>query len=115
MIHRPPRVAVYKASSLSIPPHYRCRHTMPSQFIYHDPSIASLLILSNYFYFLNLFGWAFEWLLSAGLLGQILIGIIWGSPLAGWLHIEWQETFVVVGYVGLLLVVFDGKPMHVSL
>lgn len=82
---------------------------MPSQFIYHDPPIASLLILSNYFYFLNLFGWVFEWLLSAGLLGQILIGIVWGSPLAEWLHVEWQETFVVVGYIGLLLVVFEGE------
>jgi len=82
---------------------------MPSQFIYHDPPIASLLIISTYFYFLNLFGWAFEWLLPAGLLGQILIGIIWGSPLSEWLHVEWQETFVVVGYVGLLLVVFEGE------
>lgn len=87
---------------------------MPSQFIYHDPPIASLLILSNYFYFLNLFGWAFEWLLSAGLLGQILIGIVWGSPLAEWLHVEWQETFVVVGYVGLLLVVFEGESGRVQ-
>jgi hypothetical protein len=82
---------------------------MPSQFIYHDPPIASLLILSNYFYLLNLFGWAFEWLFSAGLLGQILIGIVWGGPLSQWLHVEWQETFVVVGYIGLLLVVFQGE------
>lgn len=82
---------------------------MPSQFIYHDPPIAQLLILSSYLFFLNCFDWAFEYLVSAGLLGQILIGIIWGSPLAEWLHVDWQETFVVVGYVGLLLVVFEGE------
>jgi predicted MFS family arabinose efflux permease len=45
-------------------------------------------------------------------LGQILIGIVWGSPLAEWLHVEWQETFVVVGYVGLLLVVFEGESLR---
>jgi uncharacterized membrane protein YeaQ/YmgE (transglycosylase-associated protein family) len=82
---------------------------MPSEFTYHDPPVQSLLVISSYFYLLNFVGWVAQWLLSAGLLGQILVGIIYGSPLAEWLDLQWQETFVVVGYVGLLLVVFEGS------
>lgn len=81
---------------------------MPSQFTYHDPAIKDLLVLSSYLYLLNVFEWIAQYVLSAGLLGQILLGIIYGSPLAEWLDVHWQETFVVVGYVGLLLIVFEG-------
>ena len=52
---------------------------------------------------------ASKWL-SAGLLGQIFVGIIFGSPLAGILEPGWEETIVVIGYIGLLLVVFEGEP-----
>jgi hypothetical protein len=82
---------------------------MPSQFTYHDPAIKDLLVLSSYLYLLNVFEWVAQHVLSAGLLGQILLGIIYGSPLAEWLDVAWQETFVVVGYVGLLLIVFEGE------
>ncbi|KAJ9115514.1 hypothetical protein QFC22_005273 [Naganishia vaughanmartiniae] len=81
---------------------------MPSQFTYHDPAIKDLLVLSSYLYLLSVFEWIAQYVLSAGLLGQILLGIIYGSPLAEWLDVQWQETFVVVGYVGLLLIVFEG-------
>lgn len=82
---------------------------MPTQFTYHEPTTAGLLILSTYLYLLNVFGWIAQELLSADLLGQILLGVIYGSPLAEWLEIAWQETFVDVGYVGLLLIVYEGK------
>ncbi|WVR05474.1 hypothetical protein IAU60_002490 [Kwoniella sp. DSM 27419] len=81
---------------------------MWSSFTYHEPSINSLLILSSFIYLLNLFGWLSQHVLSAELLGQILIGVIYGTPLAGWLDQAWQEAFVAVGYVGLLLIVFEG-------
>ncbi|OCF32066.1 hypothetical protein I316_06222 [Kwoniella heveanensis BCC8398] len=81
---------------------------MWSSFTYHEPSIPALLILSSWIYLLNLFGWISQHLLSAQLLGQILIGIIFGTPLAGWLEESWQDAFVAVGYVGLLLIVFEG-------
>ncbi|WWC60715.1 uncharacterized protein I303_103291 [Kwoniella dejecticola CBS 10117] len=81
---------------------------MWSSFTYHEPSIVQLLILSSWLYLLNLFGWISQHLLSAQLLGQILIGIIYGEPLAGWLDESWQEAFIAVGYLGLLLIVFEG-------
>lgn len=82
---------------------------MPSEFTYHEPPIASLLILITYLYLLNIFGHLFQYLISSELIGQILLGVIFGSPLAEWLEVEWQETFVGVGYVGLLLVVYEGQ------
>lgn len=82
---------------------------MPTQFTYHEPPIPSLLILSTYFYFLNLFGSLFQFLISSELIGQILVGVIFGSPLAEWLDEGWQESFVGVGYVGLLLCVYEGE------
>ncbi|OCF71468.1 hypothetical protein I204_07526 [Kwoniella mangroviensis CBS 8886] len=81
---------------------------MWSSFTYHEPSIVQLLILSSWIYLLNLLGWISQHLLSAQLLGQILIGIIYGTPLAGWLEESWEEAFVALGYVGLLLIVFEG-------
>jgi Kef-type K+ transport system membrane component KefB len=42
------------------------------------------------------------------LLGEIAVGIIYGSPLAGILEHVWEETFLTLGYLGLLLIVFEG-------
>ncbi|WWC69083.1 uncharacterized protein I206_103019 [Kwoniella pini CBS 10737] len=81
---------------------------MWSSFTYHEPSIVQLLILSSWLYLLNLSGWISQHVLSAQLLGQILIGIIYGEPLAGWSSESRQEAFIAVGYVGLLLIVFEG-------
>lgn len=70
-----------------------------------------MLVLGTFLYLLNLFGWAGQKFLNAGLLGQILLGVIYGTPLAGWLDESWQEAFVALGYVGLLIVVFEGDSL----
>lgn len=46
--------------------------------------------------------------LRAGIIGQIAIGIIYGKPLADILEMDWQKAFLAVGYVGLILVIFEG-------
>lgn len=84
---------------------------MWSSHTYHEPTPTTLVILTSFLYFLNLFGWIAQKLLSAGLLGQILIGIIYGTPVAGWLGAEYEEAIVGIGYVGLLIVVFEGMPL----
>jgi uncharacterized membrane protein YeaQ/YmgE (transglycosylase-associated protein family) len=81
---------------------------MWSSHTYHEPSATLLVIITSFLYFLNLFGWIAQKLVSAGLLGQILIGIIYGTPVAGWLGDEFEEAIVGIGYVGLLIVVFEG-------
>ncbi len=78
-------------------------------FSYIPPRVASILTLGSYLFLLNVFDFFAQWVLSAGLLGQILVGIVFGSSLAGWLSLEWQGAFVDLGYVGLLLIVFEGE------
>jgi uncharacterized membrane protein YeaQ/YmgE (transglycosylase-associated protein family) len=82
---------------------------MWSSHTYHEPSPTLLVILTSFLFFLNLFGWIAQKICSAGLLGQILIGIIYGTPVAGWLGGDYEEAIVGIGYVGLLIVVFEGK------
>jgi hypothetical protein len=96
------------AQAQALYPRYDPSH--PS-FTYHEPPIAQVLVLGTFFYLLNLFGWAGQRFLNAGLLGQILLGVIYGTPLAGWLSEVWEEAFVAVGYVGLLIVVFEGQSV----
>jgi len=76
---------------------------------YHEPSLPSLLTLISFLYFLQVFRNICDTLLGAGLLGEITIGVIYG-PLAKILNVEWQETFLAIGYIGLILIVF-GKTL----
>lgn len=48
-------------------------------------------------------------MIQAGIIGQIAVGIIYGVPLANILKYHWQETFVTLGYVGLILIIFEGR------
>jgi uncharacterized membrane protein YeaQ/YmgE (transglycosylase-associated protein family) len=82
---------------------------MWSSFAYHEPSTSATLILLAFLYLLNLAGWFVQLTIGAGLLGQIFIGIVFGTPLAGWLPDSWEDAFVAVGYVGLLVLVFEGE------
>jgi Kef-type K+ transport system membrane component KefB len=47
-------------------------------------------------------------LIRAGIIGPIAVGIIYGKPLANILHYDWQQTFLFLGYVGLILIIFEG-------
>ena len=77
-------------------------------FAYVEPTIVSLLILSSFIYLLNVARSIVHRLLYAGLIGEILIGIIYAAPLANILKPEWQQTILDFGYLGLLLLVFEG-------
>lgn len=81
---------------------------MPSDFSYEEPSTAHLLIFSTYLWLLNMARWFVQRITGAGLLGEIAIGMIFGSPLAQWLDVDWQSTMVIVGYIGLLAIVLEG-------
>lgn len=81
---------------------------MWSSFAYHEPSTSSTLTLLAFLYLLNVAGWFLQLTIGAGLVGQILIGVVFGTPLAGWLPDTWEDAFVALGYVGLLVLVFEG-------
>jgi Kef-type K+ transport system membrane component KefB len=39
---------------------------------------------------------------------MIIVGAIYGAPLAAWLPVEWQASFTALGYLGLILLVLEG-------
>jgi hypothetical protein len=52
--------------------------------------------------------WASAKIIRAGIIGHIAVGIIYGRPLADILETDWQKTFLALGYVGLILIIFEG-------
>ncbi|KAK6431865.1 hypothetical protein LTR95_011968 [Oleoguttula sp. CCFEE 5521] len=75
---------------------------------YHEPSIQTLLVLSSFLLLLNFLNFVLNRLLYCGLIGQILLGILYGTPGANWLSLEVQVSVMQLGYIGLLLVVYEG-------
>jgi hypothetical protein len=53
--------------------------------------------------------WISRKLFRAGLIGQIVVGLIYGVPLGNILDNHWQDTFIALGYFGLILIVFEGR------
>lgn len=80
-----------------------------SDIIYTEPTLPQLLTVASFLYLLQVSRWLADLMLSAGLLGEVALGIIYGSPLAGILDESWEKTWLVVGYWGLVLVVFEGS------
>jgi hypothetical protein len=66
------------------------------------------LIIISFFFFLSLAEWISAKIIRAGIIGQIAVGIIYGKPLADILEYSWQKTFLALGYVGLILIIFEG-------
>ncbi|KAH8147364.1 uncharacterized protein LAJ45_08520 [Morchella importuna] len=75
---------------------------------YHEPSIVQVLTLSSFGLLLNLTNWALERTIYCGLVGQILIGVFWGTPLGDWLDSSIEAAVVQLGYLGLILLVYEG-------
>ena len=75
---------------------------------YHEPDIVSILVLSSFLLLLNIVNWSLDRLVYCGLIGQILVGIAWGLPGAGWLELDVQHTVLQLGYIGLILLVYEG-------
>lgn len=75
---------------------------------YHEPSIETILILASFLLLLNGVNHVLNKLIYCGLLGQVLIGVIWGTPLAKWLESSFEHAAVQLGYLGLLLLVYEG-------
>ncbi|BCS27909.1 cation:proton antiporter [Aspergillus puulaauensis] len=75
---------------------------------YHEPGIVEILIIVSFFFILSLAEWASAKIIRAGIIGHIAVGIIYGKPLADILELDWQKTFLSLGYVGLILIIFEG-------
>ncbi|KAK4056447.1 hypothetical protein OIO90_002590 [Microbotryomycetes sp. JL221] len=74
---------------------------------YREPTLPHLLTLISFLYLLQVGRTLADKVLGAGLIGECAIGVVYG-PVTDILEIEWQQTFVAMGYIGLVLIVFEG-------
>lgn len=75
---------------------------------YHEPGIVPILVLTSFLLLLNVVNAALDKLLYCGLLGQVFVGIAWGTPGAKWLSTKVEDVVVQLGYLGLILLVYQG-------
>jgi Kef-type K+ transport system membrane component KefB len=77
---------------------------------YEQPNITVILSLTSFLIVLNGVRYLLDKLLYCGLIGEILIGIIWGLPVGrtAWLTEGTQEAIQAFGYLGLVGLVFEG-------
>lgn len=76
---------------------------------YHEPAIATILIQASFLILLNAFNFILDNVIYCGLLAQVFVGVAWGTPGAKWLDAEAEATITQVGYLGLILIVYEGN------
>ncbi|KAK8154940.1 Sodium/hydrogen exchanger family-domain-containing protein [Phyllosticta citrichinensis] len=81
---------------------------MAASLPYHEPGIVNILVQSSFLLILNLINVILDNTLYCGLIGQIFIGVAWGTPGAKWLGETTEEVIVHLGYLGLILLVYEG-------
>lgn len=90
----------------------------PASLPYHEPDIVTILVQVSFLLLLNVVNAALDRIVFCGLLGQVLVGVAWGTPGAQWLSTHVQEVVVQLGYLGLILLVYEGScspcpyPIH---
>ncbi|KAL7905675.1 Sodium/hydrogen exchanger family domain-containing protein [Trichoderma velutinum] len=81
---------------------------MAASLPYHEPGIVTILIQTSFLLLLNVANFVLDNSIYCGLLGQIFVGVAWGTPGAKWLSAEAEQIVVQLGYLGLLLLVYEG-------
>lgn len=75
---------------------------------YHEPDITTILLQACFLLLLNTLNYGLDKLLYCGLLGQVFLGVAWGTPGAKWLGQGAETVIAQLGYLGLLLIVYEG-------
>ncbi|QIW96370.1 hypothetical protein AMS68_001888 [Peltaster fructicola] len=75
---------------------------------YGEPDIVTILITASFLLALNASDRALDKLVYCGLVGQIFIGIAFGAPGLQWLPLDFQKVTEQLGYLGLILLVYEG-------
>ena len=77
---------------------------------YKEPGIMTILSLTSFLLLLNGTRYVLDRMFYCGVIGEILIGVLWGLPVGGTalLSEATQETIQAFGYLGLVGLVFEG-------
>ena len=63
----------------------------------------------SFLFLLNVLRIAADFLFNGGVIAEIALGVVYGAPLANILSAQWETTFTVLGYLGLIGLVFEGQ------
>ena len=75
---------------------------------YQEPPIKIILILSSLLILLNAINHTLDRLIYCGLIGQVLISVAFRTPGAAWLDKDTEQIIIQLGYLGLILLVYEG-------
>ena len=75
---------------------------------YQEPPIKTILIFSSFLILLNTINHILDRLIYSGLIGQVLIGVAFGTPGAKWLDKGTEQIIIQLGYLGPILLVYGG-------
>ncbi|KAF4554449.1 Hypothetical protein D9617_4g002030 [Elsinoe fawcettii] len=75
---------------------------------YIEPATILLLVVTSFLLFLNVVSFLLDRFIYCGLIGQIFLGILYGQPGAEWLGLDLQVSIQTLGYLGLVLIVYEG-------
>lgn len=81
---------------------------------YHEPDIITILIQSTFLLALNIVNGILDNFIFCGLVGQIFVGIAWGTPGGKLLSEEAEHIIVQLGYIGLVLLVYEGTSRAIQ-
>jgi Kef-type K+ transport system membrane component KefB len=76
---------------------------------YEEPGTTQFLEITLLLLSLNLINHILNKWIYCGLVGQILIGTALGSPGANLFGIETEKAVLNLGYIGLMLLVYEGE------
>ncbi|KAF7439887.1 Hsp70 ATPase ssc1 [Pleurotus ostreatus] len=75
--------------------------------IYEHPPATIILTISSFLFLINVADALFEWLINAGLIGSLIIGVVYGPQAADILPNDLIISLIQLGYIGLLILVFE--------
>jgi Kef-type K+ transport system membrane component KefB len=81
---------------------------MESSLSYHEPSVVIIAILSGFLLLTNVVNYGLDKIAYCGLIGQVAIGMAWGTPGGKLLDSDIENAVMQLGYLGLILLVFEG-------
>ncbi len=75
---------------------------------YEEPAIDTILVQSSFLLLSNIVNSVLDNVFYCGLVGQVLLGMAWGTPGAKLLSHAFEESATQLGYLGLIAIVFEG-------
>ncbi|KAH7141346.1 Sodium/hydrogen exchanger family-domain-containing protein [Dactylonectria estremocensis] len=81
---------------------------MESSLAYHEPSVVTISVLCGFLLLMNLVNYGLDKVAFCGLIGQVVLGMAWGTPGGKLLDRDMENAVMQLGYLGLILLVFEG-------